>query len=490
MDATTGSGPLHGLDDIDWSGLAPRGDEIPALLRDIAGGENAQRGVDEAVASLFDRIRFPGPGYIAAPRVAEFLVSIACHPDTPPDWRSRPLSLLLELLAPVATALVPERVDEALWRDEVSWAVATDIDKVREQYRSRVHEAPDEQQFRRMRARLDAVARDEGAALLQAELDVYDTVLARSGDLLTLLEGRDNRRGIDPPAEWACYVLAFLPGAAAEVCPVLLQRVGRPADLARGSAPAPPPSPLAAAGAAASSPSSDLLSAEIFALGMLGATDDPAATVALAHEMASGHLYNSFTAAVATVQIHGEKAPEECLTRIANGERTRPGYRGLFGDGWPHCGETPPEALGFLALGRAGARGTDERIAALPAALADSEGATLAAVTGAALETVLGPRTSAEEAVDLSAELDEDTLKVLWELAEVSEQAWEGAELGETVGAWGLPESREEFRAFTGADDSEAESDDDSAAQAGGGDAAQAAGPPQGGLLARLFGGR
>ncbi|MFD0775092.1 hypothetical protein ACFQZ2_14250, partial [Streptomonospora algeriensis] len=182
MDATTGSGPLHGLDDIDWSGLAPRGGEIPGLLRDIAGGENAQHGVDEAVAALFDLIRFPGPGYTAAPRAADFLVSIACHPETPPDWRSRPLSLLLELLAPAATALVPQRLDDDLWRDEVSWARDTDIDKVREQYRAWVHEAPDEQRFRRMRARLDAVARDEGAALLQAELDVYDTVLARAGD--------------------------------------------------------------------------------------------------------------------------------------------------------------------------------------------------------------------------------------------------------------------------------------------------------------------
>ncbi|GAB3438124.1 hypothetical protein GCM10027570_01040 [Streptomonospora sediminis] len=472
MDATTGSGPLHGVDDIDWSGLAPRGSEIPGLLRDITGGENAERGVEEAVSALFDLIRFPGPSYTAAPKVADFLVSIACHSDTPTEWRSRPLSLLLELVAPSATALVPERPDPALWRDEVHWAAGTDIDKVRDQYRTWLQEAPDEQGFRKMRDRIDTAARADGAALLQAELDVHDTVLARAADLLPLLHGSDNRRGIDPPAEWACYILAFLPGAAADTYPVLLQRVGNPADLAADS-------------------SGDLLSAEIFALGMLAPADDPAVTVALAHEMASGHLYNAFTAAVALVQIHGEKAPQECFTRIANGRRARPGYQGLFGDAWPHCGETPPEALGFLALGRAGGSGIGERIGVLPAALADSEGAVRAAVVGAALEMVLGPRTEAPDELDPSADLDQDTLKVLWNLAELSADDWADSALGATVGAWGLPEDRDSFRDFAGVDtDDDADGDQEaSGAAAPGGPGGETAQPQPGGLLGRLFGG-
>ncbi|MUL42662.1 hypothetical protein FZ103_16035 [Streptomonospora sp. PA3] len=498
MDATTGSGPLHGLDDIDWRGLAPRGEEIPDLLRDIAVGENterkAERTVDDAVAALFDIIRFPSPSYTAAPRVADFLVSIACDPGTPAEWRSRPLSLLLELLVPSATTCVPQRGDDSLWRDEIAWASGTDSEKVREQYRAWALEAPDEQQFRKMRVRVDAAARDDGAALLEAELGVYDAVLARTADLLTLLDGRDNRRGIDPPAEWACYVLAFLPGAAAEAYPRLLRNAGRPQDLSRPSASS---DPYAAArqmahGAAlpAEEPADDLLSAELFALGMLAPADDPAVTVSLAHEMASGHLYNSFAAAVAMVQIHGEKAPQECFTRIARGGRTKPGYRGLFGDAWPHCGETPPEALGFLALGRAGGRGLAERLAVLPDALAGAEGAVRADVAGAALEAVMGPRAAVEEAADPSAEFDEDTLKVLWELAELPPQAWEDSALGATVGAWGLPEDRDDFRAFAGADD---DSPDEGGAvpngSAGSPAAPQSGQPQPGGLLGRLFGG-
>ncbi|MDT0302438.1 hypothetical protein [Streptomonospora wellingtoniae] len=481
MDATTGSGPLHGLDDIDWSGLAPRGGEIPGLLRDIAGGGTAERGVDDAVAALFDLIRFPAPAYTAAPRVADFLVSIACHPETRADWRSRPLSLLLELLAPAATTLVPQRLDDPLWRDEAAWAAGSDIDKVRDQYRTWVQEAPDEQHYRRMRVRLDTAARDGGAELLQAELAVYDTVLARAADLLTLLDGRDNRRGIDPPAEWACYLLAFLPGAAAEAYPALLRRIGGPADLSGGSPGA----------------SDDPVSAEVFALGMLAPPDDPAVTVALAHEMAGGHLYNSFTAAVAMVQIHGEKAPQECFTRIARGRRARPGYRGLFGDAWPHCGETPPESLGFLALGCAGGRGVPERLGVLPAALAEAEGPALSAVAGGALEMVLGPRSAVEDAVDPSADLGEDTLKVLWELAELPERAWESAGLGETAAAWGLPEDRDEFRAFAGVDGSGPEDGADGGTEAADGAPGAAAqgnagtqqAPQPGGLLGRLFGG-
>ncbi|MDA0563115.1 hypothetical protein LG943_02040 [Streptomonospora sp. S1-112] len=476
MDETTGSGPLHGVDDTDWSALAPGGDAIPGLLRDIAGGEGAQRGVDDAVPELFDLIRFPGPGYLAAPRVADHLISIACHPATPAAWRSRPLSLLLELLAPTAAALLPEPRDLAQWRDEVAWAAGTDLDKVRDQYRAWFVEAADEQRLRHMAARIDTVARDQGVALLQAELEVHDTVRARVPDLLRLLEGADNRRGIDSPAEWASYVLAFVPDAAADVYPALLRGVGVPADLSGGS-------------------SRDLLSAELFALGMLAPPDDPEVTVALTHVMASGHLYNAYAAAVALVQIHGEKAPREALTRIGRGGRTNVGHRGLFGDSWPHCGELAPEVLGFLALGRGGRRATAARIAMLPDILAGAEGAGRTAVVGAALEMVLGPRTAApEQPLEPDTDFDQDTLKVLWSIADIPAAAWTESAVGDTVQAWGLPEDRADFRVFAGVDDAAGSAADDTPDPAAGAPApaASAAPPAQqqgGGLLSRLFGG-
>ncbi|MFC3995224.1 hypothetical protein ACFOVU_04825 [Nocardiopsis sediminis] len=475
MDATTGTGPLHGVDDIDWAALAPEdGADIPGLLRGIAGDASAPRGLDDSVSALFDLIRFPAPAYAAAPRVAEYLLRIACHPDTPADWRARPLSLLLELLVPTAAATLPARTDIALWRDEVAWAAATDAEKVRDQYRAWLEEAPDEQQYRRMLSRLDTASRENGAALLQAELDVYDTVRDHAGDLAGLLDGRENRRGIDPPAEWASYLLAFVPDTAETALPPLKASLAEAAPALPGQAPPP-----------LGTPQHDVLSAELFAIGMLAAPDDAGATVALAHEMASGHLYNGFAAAMALTVIHGEKTPEECLVRLRAAGRTSVGYPALFDDSWPHCGENTPATLGFLALGRAGERARPLRLAMLPKVLASAEGTARAAVAATALESVLGPR-SAAEAPDPEADFDDDTLKVFWAIAELPADGWDDG-LPDALAAWGLPTGRADFRAFAGVEDDAGDEPpaDGAPAQAPAGAAQQR---PQGGLFSRLFG--
>jgi hypothetical protein len=472
MDATTHNGPLDGIDDTDWAALAPGGADIPGLLRDIAGGPSATRSLDDAVAALFDIVRFPGPGYAAAPRVAGHLADIACHPATPTDWRSRPLSLLLELLVPAAGDVLPERTDDALWRDEVAWAAGAGAEKALDQYVAWRDEASDEQRYRRMRTRVDAVAREGGVGLLQAHLGVHDAVRERVGALTGLLEGRENRRGIDPPAEWACYVLAFVPEAAEEVGAVLRRSLAE----ARSGPPVDP----RAMGLVARH---EVLSAELFALGMLAAPDDPSATVALAHELASGHLYNSFAAAVALTVIHGERVPDECLTRIRAGGRTNVGFPGLFGDSWPHIGEFAPEALGFLALGRAGERGTEVRMAVLPGVLPRAEGAARAAVAGAALAEVFGPRAEAEP-VDVAADLTEHQLTVVWTIAELPEAAWSEHGLTETLEAWGLPTDRDSFRAFAGVED-----EPDATPEPAAPTTAPTPRPQSGGLFGRLFGG-
>src|SRR5690606_39471672 len=65
----------------------------------------------------------------------------------------------------------------------------------------------------------DLVARDTGAALLKAELDVREAVRAHIPDLVGLLEGRENRSGLNSTAEWAASILAFLPEARDEAVP-------------------------------------------------------------------------------------------------------------------------------------------------------------------------------------------------------------------------------------------------------------------------------
>ncbi|MBB6170471.1 hypothetical protein HNR23_000531 [Nocardiopsis mwathae] len=498
MEATTDNGPLRGVDDIDWRALAPtRGEEIPELLRKIADGDDTATGPGESLSALYDIVRYPGPGYPAAPTVARFLIDIACAPSTPARLRWRPLSLLLEFLAPNAAVLVPQRPDVGLWRDEVAWANSTDLDKVREQYAEWLRDAPDEQQYRRIRHRFEAIGRDNGPALLEAELAVHDTVCERVDDLLGLLDGAENRRSLEAPAEWASYVLAFVPEAAEGVRSRLeraLSPLERPA----------PPTPTGLAGmsrpeiqsALSGTARPEIKSAELFALGLLAPADDPAVTVTLTHAMASGHLYNSFAAAVAMATVHGEKAPAEALARIVDGGTKPMGFHGLFGDSWPHPGRIEPEVLAFLALGRGGAATVAARLEMLPEVLAHSEGESRAAALGAALEMAFGPRAQAGEdgPGDDSADLGEDPLRVLWAIAELPAAAWEDDELGGTLDAWGLPSERAEFLEFAGV---EADDTGDGQAAHEGDDRPERQQDPapsrpadtSGGFLSRLFGG-
>ena len=428
---------------VDWTALAPEGGErIPALLAEVTGS-------DTALSELHDIIEFPAPGHRAAPRAVDFLVDAACSEQTPATDRWRPLSLLLELVASHAEEQFPEPRDLAQWRDEVAWIASTDRDKAVEQYRSWVEEAPDEQHRIRMRNRLDVLKSPDGPALLQAELDTFEAVRARIPDLLELLKGADNRNGMDRAAEWVSYLFAFLAPDAdrivagiTDASQILLAKDLRPA--------LPAPSSLRDIMDQALTGGSEPLPAELFALGVLAGPDDIDLTVALTHQMAGGNLYNSFAASVALVMIHGGNTPREALRRIGRGGGTTSGYEGLFNESWPHCGARSPQVLGFLALGRAGRRTRRLRLDILPG-LIKGEEESRALVTAAGLELVLGPRSQGLTVEDhLNAEYDEETLKVMWTIAELPAQAWDDTEFREVLAAWGLPEDPEEFRTSVG----------------------------------------
>ncbi len=469
------------IDRVDWGALAPdRAAEIPDLLRDLAD-DGAARGASpvESLSTLHDILRFPEPGYLVAPTVVEFLVAIACDPATAPASRWRPLSLLLELVMPQATTWLPHHPDIALWRDEVAWVRSTSVEKARDKYETWLAAASTEQEYRRMAGRLATLEHDNGLDLIVAELETYDAARDRVTELAGLLAGPENRRSMDGAAEWACYVLAFFPEEAETLLAALTRESSLlvPKDLARSA-------------------SDDPLSAELFAVGMLARPEHAAVTVGLAHQMASGHLYNSFTAAVALAVIHGERVPQECLRRISRSGRSRVGYTQLFGESWPHCGQRSPEQLGFLALGRGGEATQGIRREMLPGVLADAEDDSAAIVGGDALEMALGPRNASqrEDYVESqnTGEFDHQTLEVLWTFAELAKDAWTEP-LMDTLAAWGLPTDRDEFRAFTGVDE-EAE-DEPAEDEPGPGAAGPAAGsgttsPGEGGgLLRRLLGG-
>ncbi|MDE3719827.1 hypothetical protein PWG71_00375 [Nocardiopsis sp. N85] len=477
MNATTGNDAHDDAESVDWAALAPEGgDRIAPLLAEVTRS-------DTALSELHDIIAFPAPGHTAAPKAVDHLVDAACSPRTPATDRWRPLSLLLELVSPHAEDLFPEPRDLGQWRDEVAWIATTDIAKVHEQYRAWVEEAPDEQQRWRMRNRLDVLELPEGPALLQAELDTFEAVRARVPDLLELLKGTSNRGGLDRAGEWVSYVLAFLTPDADRIVAgitgssqMLLARDLRPT---RQSA-----SGLRGIMDQALEGGSEPLPAELFALGLLAGPDDIDLTVALTHQMAGGNLYNSFAASVALVLIHGPNTPREALRRVGRGGGTTSGYEGLFNESWPHCGPRSPQVLGFLALGRAGDRARRLRLDIL-LGLIKGEDDSRALVTGVGLELVLGPRAkgfTAEEHVQ--AEYDEETLKVLWAIAELPAGAWEDEGFRETLAAWALPEDPEEFRALVGVE-AEPEVVEESAPTG----RPEPTGPPQGGILGRLFGG-
>jgi hypothetical protein len=486
MNATTGNdsnddsrdGAGVGAAAVDWAAMAPEGGErIPELLERLAVS-------DAALSELHDLIEFPAPGHLAAPAAVDFLVDIARDEATAPTDRWRPLSLLLELVSAHAEDRFPEPRDLGQWRDEVAWATSNDIEKVREQYRAWADEAPDEQHYLRMRNRLTAIDGPAGTAVLRAELETFEAVCARVPDLVTLLKGAGNRRGLDRAGEWVSYLLAFLTPESERISSaitgssqILLAKDLRPVPQA--------PSSLRDAMTGMLDDGGEPLPAEIFALGLTASPRDVDTTVALTHQMAGGNLYNSFAASVAMVLIHGENTPREGLRRIGRGGGTSMGYEGLFNESWPHCGVRSPQVLGFLALGRAGGRARRLRLDILPG-LIKGEDASRALVTGVGLEMVLGPRSkgySVEE--HAGAEYDEETLKVLWAIAELPESAWEDEEFTDTLRAWALPGEREEYCALVGAD---AETEEEEAAPAPGQAQAPAA-PEIGGLFGRLFGG-
>lgn len=474
---TTDNDPHDGAQSVDWAALAPEGGErIPGLLAELAGDNNA-------LSELHDLIHFPAPGHLAAPRAVDLLVDIACAEDTPATDRWRPLSLLLELVGGHAEDRFPERRDLGQWRDEVAWATSNDAEKVRAQYRDWAEEAPDEQHHLRMSNRLAVMELPDGAALLQAELDTYEAVLARVPDLTALLRGGANRGGMDRAGEWVSYLLAFLADDAERVSSaitgasqVLLAKDLRPAPQAPTSL-----REVMNGGLDSGEP----LPAELFALGLVADPADVDTTVGLTHQMAGGNLYNSFAAAVALVLIHGENTPREALRRIGRGGGTSMGYEGLFNESWPHVGGRSPRVLGFLALGRAGSRARRLRLDILPG-LIQGEDDSRALVTGVGLEIVLGPRTQGHTAEEHArAEYGEETLKVLWAIAELPAPAWEDEEFTATLAAWALPGDPEEFRALVGVE-AEEEQPEEAPAQA---PAAEPQTPAPGGLFGRLFGG-
>lgn len=484
MDANTGREPLTGLHDVEWARLAPeRGDEVPGLLQTVASGG---AGSMEAVTALYDILRHPGPGYAAAPEAARFLADIACHPDTSAPGEA--LSLLFELVVPVPLAVVPHAWDLDLWRDEVAWAVAADPEEAREQYRQWCAEAPDEQSYRRMSARYGVLGRDGGAALLQAELDVRTAVAERAEALAGLLEGRENRRGMNSTAEWAASILAFLPEAADHAVPRIRARMVEEARR-----------PQDPTGLRMQDEWRKALPAEMVALGMLADPADATATVALVEELESGNLYRSFAAGCALALMHGERAPEQALAKLAELGGTRVGFTALFNDAWPHPGVVEPVVLGYVALGRCRDAAAEVRAAILPGALSHA-GPTAAAVVGEALESVLGPRTGPEDAAEAMEKALTDggdgepdrLLRVLWAVAELPQADWDEHGVGDVVEAWSLPADRAAFRDFVGVDEDE---EDEGAAPDAPASEGTAAPQPQGAqerpksLLGRLFGG-
>ncbi|MBB6120712.1 hypothetical protein [Nocardiopsis algeriensis] len=473
MNATTDS--HDGAESADWEALAPgHGERIPQLLASVTAS-------DSAVSELHGIIAFPEPGHRAAPAAVDLLVDAACDPNTPPTDRWRPLSLLLELVAPHAEDLLPQLRDLDQWREEVAWIREEDPAKVREQYRQWAEEAHDEQHRLRMLNRYEVMGRPGAAELLQAELDTFEAVRARIPDLIGLLSGPGNRGGLDRAGEWAGYVLAFLTPDADRIVSgitgasqILLAKDLRPV-----------PRPLGLGEAMSQMlDSGEPLPAELFALGLLASPRDTDITVALTHQMAGGNLYNAFAASVAMVLIHGENTPREALRRIGRGGGTSTGYEGLFNESWPHCGNRSPQVLGFLALGRAGDRARRLRLDILPGLIKGEEDSR-ALVTGVGLELVFGPRSKGFTAEEhLHADYDEETLKVLWAIAELPAPAWEDEEFRQTLRAWALPDDHAEFCALAGVDPEPQEPEPEEAPRP-----EPEASPRGTGLFGRLFGG-
>ncbi|GLU47698.1 hypothetical protein [Nocardiopsis ansamitocini] len=454
MESNHGSEPLHGLDDIDWTALAPeRGSEIPDLLRGVATEKQEQ-----SLLQLHEILCFPAPGHVAAPEVVEFLVRLAG--ETWLRGRHNVVNLLQELTVPSMADHLPVLRDITLWRDEIAWAATTDVEKVRAQYREWLADAPDEQQYRRIQSRLRALEHDNGTHILAAELAVHEAVRERLPALLELLEGRENRGG-DAVAEWVAYILAWFPEEADLILPALV-------GAGDSSSPYPALRPLPA---------------EVWAMGMLSDPADVTATVHLAQLLTAADSDLAFAAAVALAQIHGPAVPEQALALLTGSDY----WEDHLGASLPQSGPIEPTHLGMLLL--SGVDDEDVRqagVGQLKRVFAYTGGEGQGVVAANALEMALGPR-HAERAPATGLDgFETQQREVVAAIGDITADAWEEGGLAEVVTAWGLPGNRADFRSFAGLESDEKPAQESTPAPQA---APQAQQPEQGGLLGRFFGG-
>ncbi|MDS1271220.1 hypothetical protein RIF23_13030 [Lipingzhangella sp. LS1_29] len=425
--------PLSGIVDVDWRELAPDGGPaIPGLLRGLCSAESSV----ESALRLGEILNYPQPGHRAAPWAVPFLVRLACHPETPQPYDV--LSLLHELAAGVPGDRVPRfpgPEDLAEWRSEVAWVGSVSVDEARNHFQKVLDTADTEQQRRRAGTQLAALDQPAGAEILAAELATYEALSGEVSHLLELVTDSQLRSGEFVPQETA-NLLALFPEHAETLIPALRALEG------------------------ATFVDDEEFASVLYAVGMLAGPQDTDSTAYL-ERFVDGEEDDPRTVAAAVGLVHqlGEAAPQRVGTVLGPWLST------------PDLAEVFPSPFadvddhGYLALTARllGEQGRWICIDAYPTLFAgvDPETDDPSPLLADAFELVFGPRSKQQDTAQPDAfdSYSQDRQEVLWAVTELPAAAWELPEVAETLAAWGLPDRRAEFLAFTGAVDADGDGD-------------------------------
>ncbi|MFC5745096.1 HEAT repeat domain-containing protein [Actinomadura rugatobispora] len=413
----SGSGPLDGLDDIDWAGLGHAygsAEKVPEALRALRSESADERkaAMDEG---LWHSIWHQGTRYPASVPAARFLVRLAADPAT--RDREQILFLLEALVTGYASDHLPRGIDAAAWRADMEYRRATDPEEQRRRLDTWVDEASDEvmRSWRKRRQeKFDPVAE---LRRLEIELEVYDAVRAGVPALRPLLDDQDSavRAGV-------VRLLAWFPEEAAESVPMLDGLLDRETD--------------------------DLVISELIsALGLLG--HRPA--VPLFRDFLYGDLFHRLAAAVALIAL--DEVDETVVGAIAHAAATA-----YWGDGGlPNPFSTivssrnTEDIMGLLE----GCGVEDGSLGNALAGLRDGPPAWRAAMAAAALALAFGIVEDVTQVADEPEpfeDLDDEQRETVLALAGQPPEVWEGPGFRRLLNTWGLPEDRAALREYAGFD--------------------------------------
>ncbi|KAB2366227.1 HEAT repeat domain-containing protein [Actinomadura montaniterrae] len=393
---------LAGLDDVDWAGLGHAygsADDVPDLLRTLQAPGQEDR--QDALHMLYASIYHQGSRYPASGAAVPFLLALAADPATPD--RDDLLYLAAGMAIGFDESHLPSGVDIAGWRREVARLRAADPADEERRLDAWVEEAADPAERSSRRRHRELV----DAGYLLAELAAYDAVRSGLPVVRALLTDADAH-----VRAAAAYAVGWFPEEAAASLPVLQALLAAETD------------PAVTANA--------LVSA-----GLLDGRD---LIPRLREHLAGTEPLPRWAAAIALLRL--DVTDPSVIAELAATTVTPPEMPG------------PPVAFmnGDLRLYSAAAIGAmaeppDQAVGAVLDGLSRTSDDASFPMTATALRLTFGEPSRPLPPYASLTPAQQRTVRVI---AELPHDSWQWGNLLEVLRDWGLPNDRDECRAYAG----------------------------------------